>query len=262
MNALVREFYRTNFHQVVFLTETKEDWHAAKKRWDLLPRGWFELSQLDFTDRIAFTRDFWLTRIPYHPRFHPFLEEFFNQLDDVGVVAGQMKEEGPWTLELVYSMGGNKSFFRGSLPCNEEAIDELKRSIHANLPHDYLAFLRMHNGFGKLSELGLLDTEEVVSTRRRLIDQLLRYEQPLLMDVHPVDPGSLIPFFEFFGLSSYQCFFTDWYPGNEMGNVYLSGIDYTISDYTDRREWADNLAFSTFLEWLVFYLEGNYAQTT
>ena len=48
-----------------------------------------------------------------------------------------------------------------------------------------------------------------------------------------------------------------WYPGSEMGNVYLSGIDYTISDYRDRKEWADRLAFPTFLDWLAFYLEGN-----
>ena len=37
----------------------------------------------------------------------------------------------------------------------------------------------------------------------------------------------------------------------------LSGIDYTISDYMDRKGWADQLAFPTFLEWLAFYLEGN-----
>ena len=41
-----------------------------------------------------------------------------------------------------------------------------------------------------------------------------------------------------------------------MGNVYLSGIDYTLSDVSDKKAWAENLAFPTFSEWLAYYLRG------
>ena len=41
-----------------------------------------------------------------------------------------------------------------------------------------------------------------------------------------------------------------------MGNIYYSGIEHTISDFKDPAMWVENLAFSTFLDWLAFYLEG------
>lgn len=264
VNALVQEFYRTSkkkgeppFNAVFFLTEENYLWEETKKKVPGLSRGWFELCKLPASDRIDFTRDFWLDRLPYQPRVHSRLLEFFHGLDDVAVVCSQAKEGDPWKAEMVYSMQENRSFFRGCPSCKEEEIDELQIAVNANLPHDYLAFLRIHNGFGRLSDLGLLNCDDVIEAKRNLMDRLLRAENPLMLNEQPIDPSALIPFFELFGLDSYQCFFTDWYPENEMGNVYLSGIDDTISDYTDRKEWADHLAFPTFLEWLSFYLEGN-----
>ena len=71
-----------------------------------------------------------------------------------------------------------------------------------------------------------------------------------------LDPHSLFPFYEEYGLGSFQCFNAEWYPGSEMGNVYFSGIDYTLSDISDRSTWSENLAYPTFLEWLTEFLEG------
>ena len=71
-----------------------------------------------------------------------------------------------------------------------------------------------------------------------------------------VDPGALIPFYETLGLDSFQCFYRDWYPGSEMGNVNFSGMDSKVSELTDKNNWNDNLAFSTFSEWLAFYMQG------
>jgi hypothetical protein len=71
-----------------------------------------------------------------------------------------------------------------------------------------------------------------------------------------VDPGTLVPFYESSGLNSFQCFYADWYPGSEMGNLYFSGLDYTVSDLTRQSAWEENGAFPTFLEWLASYLEG------
>lgn len=264
MNALVQEFYHTSgkkddpvFDSVLFLSESKESWENARARCGGLPRGWYELSRLTCSDRIAFTRDFWIDRLPYHPSFYKFVSDFFAKLDDVGVILSRESKGAPWIAEMIYSLKENRSFFRGSPPCNEEELDDLKAAIGVLLPRDYLSFLEIHNGFGKLSELGLLTARQVVKVREQLMDSLLLSEKPLKQGGRIVDPGSLIPFFASFGTESYQCFFSDWYPGSEMGNVYLSGIDYTLSECSNPKEWFDQLAFPTFLDWMAFYMEGN-----
>ena len=263
MNTLVRDFYRNKdkeealFQGILFLSESSDSWDVTSRKSSDLPRGWFELCRLPSEDRIEFVRDFWLNLLPYHPSFHIFLTEFFEQLDDVGVVMSQTSQQSPWLVEMIYSLKDNSTFFRGLPPCSETELNELKNSIIVPLPHDYLAFLRIHNGLGKLSDLGLMKTGQVVGLKKRLMDQFLWGERSLKMGNQAIDPSSLIPFYESYGLGSYQCFFNEWYPGSEMGNVYLSGIDYTISDYRDRKEWVDQMAFPTFLDWLSFYLEGN-----
>ena len=261
MNSLVRKFFTANsenlFKEVRFLNEeSKATWEEISKIAFDLPRGWFELSRISAQDRVEFTRDFWLDRMPYHPNAHPAFFEFFEQLDDVVVVLTRRREEEPMDAELVYSFADHSSFFRGKPPCTEGDLHELKNEIEVTLPHDFLSFARIHNGFGKLSEMGLLEIEEIAYTRRRVMDLILQTDKRIKSRDVDVDPGALIPFFEALGLSSFQCFYTDWYPGNEMGNVYLSGIDYTLSDVSDKKTWAENLAFATFSEWLAYYLQG------
>ncbi len=261
MNSLVRQFYTENkersFKEVLFLSEEAGDsWEEISKKAPDLPRGWFELSRVASQDRVEFTRDFWLDRIPYHPNAHPAFFEFFDTLDDVSVVLTRMDEDEPMNPELIYSLADNSSFFRGKPPCKELDIHELKSEIQVNLPRDFFAFVKIHNGFGKLSEMGLLEIQEIAHARRRVMDLLLQTEKRVKSGDTDIDPGSLIPFYEALGLSSFQCFYTDWHPGSEMGNVYLSGIDYTLSDVSDKKAWVENLAFPTFSEWLTYYLQG------
>jgi hypothetical protein len=194
--------------------------------------------------------------MPYHPRAHPRFFEFFERLDDVAVVLVRKRDDEPMDAELVYSLADNSAFFRGKPPCTEAILHDLKKELSVNLPHDYLSFLKIHNGFGKLSEMGLLEAEEISYARRRVMDLIMRTEKRVKSGGSDVDPGALIPFYEVLGLSSFQCFYRDWYPGNEMGNVYLSGIDYTISDVNDKKAWMEHLAFPSFSEWLSLYLEG------
>lgn len=259
MNSLALQFFEkgseSNFQEVLFLSEEKEvDWRQVSEKAPDLPRGWFELSRLNSIDRVEFTRDFWLDRLPFHPRTHLALADFFSRLDDVGVVLSRGEE--PFQAELIYSLADNSCFFRGLPPATDIDVQEFQSEIGISLPRDYLAFIRIHNGFGKLSELGMLKIEEIGEARRHLEKLFLQGEKPIKAKGHLIDPHSLIPFYEAYGLASYQCFYSDWYPGNEMGNVYLSGIDYIISDTSDRKAWAENLAFPTFLEWLIYYLEG------
>lgn len=261
MNSLVRSFFagkeEVAFKEVLFLSEEPDaKWEEIAKKTLDLPRSWFELSRVSVRDRIDFTRDFWLDRMPYHPSAHPAFFEFFEQLDDVAVVLTRLREDDPVVPELVYSLADNSSFFRGRPPCKEEAVHDLRSEIEASLPRDYLSFLRIHNGFGKLSEMGLLEIEEIAHGRRRVMDLLIQTDKRVKSGGVDVDPGALIPFYEALGLSSFQCFYTDWYPSSEMGNVYLSGIDYTLSDVSDKRAWIENFAFPTFSEWLAYYLQG------
>ncbi len=261
MNSLVQQFYtskESTFKEVLFLSEKKEelDYSALSKIAFDLPRAWYELSRISARDRIEFTRDFWLDRIPYHPNAHPAFFEFFERLDDVAVVLTREIENEPMNSELVYSLKDNSSFFRGKPPCAEGDIQELLSELNSGLPRDYLSFLKIHNGFGKLSEMGVLEIQEIPDARRRVMDHLLNAGKRMKSGEKRVDPGSLIPFFEALGLSSFQCFYMDWYPGSEMGNVYFSGIDDTVSDVSNKKFWVENLAFMTFSEWLAHYLQG------
>lgn len=261
MNSQMQQFFTSNkdgiFKEVLILSEEKDlSFEAVSKKAFDLPRGWYELSRVSPKDRVDFTRDFWLDRIPYHPRAHPIIFEFFERLDDVAVVLTRKMKDEPMDSELVYSLADNSSFFRGKPPCTEVDIQEVGTEINVNLPRDYLSFLRIHNGFGKLSEMGVLEIQELADTKRRVIELALQSEKRVKSGATDVDPGSLIPFFEALGLSSFQCFYSDWYPGSEMGNVYFSGIDYTVSDVSNKQSWAEELAFPTFSEWLAQYLQG------
>lgn len=261
MNSLAREFFTANkesgYSYVRVLSEEPDcTWDEVNQLALDIPRGWYELSRILPQDRVEFTRDFWLDRLPYHPRAHPLIFEFFERLDDVAVVLTRTIEGEPMGAELVYSLADNSSFFRGKPPAGDMECSEMKSELECNLPRDYISFLKMHNGFGKLSEMGLLEIQDVPDAKRRLIDLILRSEKRIKSGNAEVDPGALVPFYESLGLSSFQCFYRDWYPGSEMGNVYFSGIEYTISDVSHKKSWTENLAFPTFSEWLSYYVQG------
>lgn len=263
MNSLAKKFYEkggvdgNRFFSVRFLSEEPEaKWSELEAINSDLPRSWFELSRISAQDRVEFVSDLWLDRFPYHPSAHPVFAEFFEQLDDVAVVLVQKEEEGPFQAELVYSFADNSTFFRGRSPCTEEDLLEMRSEVGVILPRDYLAFLKIHSGFGKMSEMGLLEASKLADAKRHVAHLIIKSERPLRSGDRRVDLGSLIPFFEVLGLDSYQCFYTDWYPGNEMGNVYLSGIDYKISDTSHKKALGEELAFPSFSDWFAFYLQG------
>ena len=257
MNELVRQFLQEDAHyeSVLILNEQSlKNWGEVEKKAPNLPRGWFELSQLSTEDRVGFTRDFWLNRLPFHPIAHTAINNFFYSLDDVGVVLS--KSGTLWTPQLIYSLSDNSCFFRGLIPATNDDLEELKEELDFAFPSDFSSFMKIHNGFGKLSELELLTIEEIPDAKRHVMQMILTSERPVKSGETFVDAGSLVPFYEAIGLSSFQCFYADWYATSEMGNVYFSGIDYTLSNTSQREAWNENGAFATFLEWLAAYLEG------
>jgi cell wall assembly regulator SMI1 len=48
---------------------------------------------------------------------------------------------------------------------SEDAISKLEKKISGTLPKEYIEFLKIHNGQNRESE-GLIDTEEILSTKR------------------------------------------------------------------------------------------------
>lgn len=265
MSEHVHDFFApegptNHFHHVIAIHESPDfGWEHLKSLAPLLPRGWYELAQLKGGDRIEFTHDFWHSKLPFSSRMSIHLErrlnEFFENLDEIGIYLTQVKKGGSFDVHMVYSLKEETGFFQGNPPASEEAIDTLIKNFgHVSLPVDYLAFFRIHDGFSKYTDTGLIKSRDMARVYQRL-QHLLGEEILVRPDGEVIDPDNLIPFYESFGLHSYQCFYSDWYPEEEMGNVYFSEHDRSVSNFLDPSRLEENLAFSSFIGWLIFYLE-------
>jgi SMI1 / KNR4 family (SUKH-1) len=260
MKDHIHDFFgdKVPFHQVIALHEEPiADWDTITKKMPLLPRGWYELSRLPLEDRIEFSHEYWLAKLPFIETvsLEKRLSEFFENLEEIGIYATQLKKGGAFEIHMVYSLKQEVGFFQGGPPASSDTITALiKRFAHVNLPLDYLAFLQIHDGFSKYTDTGMIKTRDMSQTYQRL-QKLLVEDLLVRPDGQVISPESLIPFYESFGLHSYQCFYSDWYPEQEMGNVYFSEHDRSMSNFLDPYSLEENLAFSSFLGWLVFYLE-------
>jgi len=266
MDRHIHEFYRQTssggasgaFHEVISLNSSPDiTWEEIYGKVPQLPRGWFELNNLSSKDRIEFVCDYWGSKLSYRPTLHERLDCFFSSLDDIDVFITQKKWGDPFNIEMIYSLSEDSGFYRGGLPASEEDILKLKTQFDTFLlPQDYLSFLQIHNGWWKTTDCtgmvpsshmhalyskfqGIFSQDEEVTTSRRI----------------PLNPKKLIPFYESFGMPYYQCFWDEWYPEEEMGNVYYCGATKTISQPTPDVPPSETMAFPTFSDWLIFYLE-------
>jgi hypothetical protein len=246
-----------HFHHVISLqNHPNKSWSDLSKMAPTLSRGWFELSHLPTVDRIEFTREFWLSKLPYHPKLSQGLSQFFSSLDDIGVFLTQKTYDDTFQPHLVYSLAHNGGFFQGHVPANEEKINVLKKAFPSTLfPNDYLAFLQIHNGFCKCFDTGLMAVEQMANSYQQFQKMLDAKEPVITTQGRIVNIKSLMPFYESFGMPFFQCFWEEWYTGQEMGNVYYSGEANTISDYAGVVDGSETMAFETFTDWLLFYLE-------
>lgn len=266
MDQHVKEFFSQssdasshgNFHKVIILhEEPKLDWQTVSKLVPGLCKGWYELAHLSSADRIGFSRDFWLAKFPYHPGLDNFLERFFDSLDDVIVFLTQQKYDDPYEAKLVYSLKDDNGFFHGSLPATDAQIANLQKDFpQFSFPTDYIAFLQIHDGFSKTTDCtGLTKSFKMKKDYDNFQDLLQKQEPIFTKKGTPVNPETLIPFYESFGMPFLQCFWAEWYPENEMGNVYYSSTTKTISDIESSEPSSESMAFPTFLDWLMFYME-------
>jgi len=124
------------------------------------------------------------------------------------------------------------------------------------LPSDYLAFLQIHDGFSKTTDsTGITPSNEMHKSYTQLQEIIQQHDPIVTKKGTAVDPSTLIPFYESFGMPYFQCFWAEWYPEEEMGNVYYSGALRTISDVYGGGLSTETMAFPTFTDWLMFYLE-------
>lgn len=267
MNKHVIEFFKQysdesdegNFHKVITLHEAPDiDWETLSEQVPCLCKGWYELGHLSQADRIDFTKDYWLSKLPYRQGVSESLIHFFDSLDDIGVFITQKNFGDPFQAWLAYSLKDNSGFYRGAIGASEDMIDRLEQQFPTYLlPEDYKAFLKIHNGFWKTTDsTGIVGTEGVKELYDRVQLMMKAHDRLLTFDGKEVNPSSLIPFYESFGLPFYQCFWGEWYPENEMGNVYYLGSQNSISfSFKNGEVSAEKMAFPTFLDWLMFYLE-------
>ena len=266
MDSRLKQFFRQasdegphdSFHAVIPLHESPGlSWSEISKKIPTLPKGWHELSRLPSKDRLEFTRDFWLTKLSYQVETHESLEKFFASLDDVAVFATQKKFDDPFEPNLVYCLKESDGFFRGHPPIDAKGLQEIQELFAPYLPpSDYLAFLQIHDGFAKATDCTGMMRARQMREKYQAFQRMLEQQDPMVTSIGTtVDPKTLIPFYESFGMPFFQCFWAEWYPEQEMGNVYYSTESKTISDLFTSGASSETMAFPTFVDWLTFYLE-------
>lgn len=247
-----------NIHNIIALHENPGyEWEDIQKLSPGLCRGWFELSKLNKKDRIDFLSEFWMSKLPYRQGVSEFLGSFLQNLDDVGIFITQQIFEGPREAQIIYCLKEDNGFYTGYPPASENQIQALSKQFPDwILPHDFLAFLQIHDGFSKTTDsTGIIPSGKMHEYYRQFQEMLANNEIINTMAGTDVNPSTLIPFYKSFGMPFFQCFWTEWYPEEEMGNVYYSGQNKMIMINENEGPSEDSMAFPTFMDWLKFYLE-------
>lgn len=251
MNSHVIDFYKNRQNQqVVALHEHPEgDFECWVQQAPGLLKGWMELAQLNLADRIEFVTAFWSMRFPYSPHVQRVIQRFFASVEDLGVYLVKREREPDFAAHLVYSMKNQKHFYHGVPPVTKEKIQEVYHALKLRLPEDYISLMKIHNGFAKDTEEGIIPLHKVEEETYRMQTELMSGLYRMTFEDEPLDPRCLIPFYKREERSFYQCFHREWYPDREMGTVGLS--------LRAREEGCilTKTAFPSFLGWLKFYME-------
>lgn len=264
MDSHVKEHFRqysedsptAHYHRVIALHDGVYNWEEIHQMVPKMCKGWYELAHLNSIDRIEFFKDFWFSKLPYQPELPASINDFFNALDDIGVFITQQSFDDPFEAQLVYSLKGDSGYFHGLVPASDEEIRSLqKRFSEYTFPLDYLAFMQIHNGFSKGTDTGIIPVQQMWASYLQFQSALDLEDMITTQSGDVVDYKNLIPFYESFGMPFYQCFWASWYPEEEMGNVYYSGLTKKIPDVRGIILGEETMAFPSFIDWLRFYLE-------
>ncbi|NGX56404.1 MAG: hypothetical protein K1060chlam5_00643 [Candidatus Anoxychlamydiales bacterium] len=256
MNPSVLKYYNDkSFEDVIIFDKEKMDFEKAKSLCFSFPKAWAELCQINKDLRIEFYRDYLLKILPYKPNVYSFIYDFFSYLENLDVVFFKKNKTDNYECELVYSLKDIDTFFRGKEPLEEIEIKNINASFEMLLPRDYLTFLKVHKSFSKNDDTGVFDGRILKDMQNEFINFVENKNSQIRSDSFFIDPKTLIPFYQCYNKESFQCFFTQWFPIEEMGNVYYSGLDNQISDYHNMLNSSETLSFKSFLDWLIFYMD-------
>lgn len=247
-----------SYKEVIFLNERSDlSWDDVLEKVPAMPRGWYELAHLTPKDRIEFSYAHWNSVLPFHSKLNACLERFFSSLDDIGIFIIQCKASSTYQAQIVYSVNGNNGFYRGGVPIVDNEAEALQKTFSDYLlPADYCAFQRLHDGFWKTTDsTGIVTAKNLPALYEKFQNMLAREPVIATSCGVMVNPKSLIPFYESFGMPYFQCFWGEWYPEQEMGVVYYSSETKNISSIKTSGIDFDTLSFPTFSDWLTFYLE-------
>lgn len=265
MNSHVRNYYRNSglsslwechFYEAIPLHEREEiTWKQASDLVPSIPKIWHDICQLSKKDRIEAVFSLWMKQLSGSQENLNNLSTFFQNLDDVGVFLFNLGPDLPYETEMVYSLADESCFYHGMPPIALEDSLYLSGQFGGLLPKDYLSFLHVHNGFSKHTDTGVFRGQDILRMYRKLIRDISERGLLIKNRGHFIDHKDLIPFYESFGTKSYQCFLKEWHYGSDVGNVFFSLRDGSISDYQSFDSITNTLAFTTFFDWLNFYLE-------
>ncbi|NRA90255.1 MAG: hypothetical protein HRU43_03910 [Simkaniaceae bacterium] len=244
MQAQIIKYFENQNPQI--LSENPpSSWEVAKKEFPRLTKGWYELATIQDEVRQEFLRDYWINALPYSPQLYAFVDRFFAKVVETEIVAIK------GGIFLTYGMRDEKGFYLGGPPLSDVEVSASLNPLEFPFPSDFLRFFRIHNGFFKGGDTGILSIGVMIEEADRFRSLDLR----LKMGRNAISTASLFPFYRSFGLDVYQCFYQDWYPDGGVGNVLCSLSEETVSDYHLKETGNDQLAFPSFLEWLMFYME-------
>jgi len=212
-------------------------WEEAKEGCPQLSKGWFELSKLDSSIRLEFIRDYWINSLPYFPHLYAFLDRFFSQVEEVGIIGIKGNVYMTYVLK--------SAFFIGGLPLVDQEIEAVEGKFDFHLPPDYLQFFRVHNGFAKGGDTGLFPLDVLIDEAEKVQSSSIK------CGTQQIDPRELFPFYYSLSLDTYQCFYEGFVVDGEMGNVLCSLAKGTISDFQTPNKGE---TFSNFLDWLISYM--------
>ncbi|MBN1914863.1 MAG: SMI1/KNR4 family protein [Parachlamydiales bacterium] len=238
------------FYEVLHIDENSEmSWYQLQEISPTFPKGWFELTSLSIDDRIEFSCDYWFSVFPYDPLIRDTFQLFFQRLDGIYFFLSKNMPDDFFKAEMVYSMKGG-AFFRGSPPLQAHE----KVHLPVSLPKDFISFLQIHNGFAKGSDTGIFSLQKLENFYPSFAEQIAAHHKELVSEKEVVNPYHLYPFYQSYQKNDYQCFYSDWSVSGEMGNLFFSGNDVTVSPWWEK-DRIEGLSFATFFEWLKFYLE-------
>jgi len=224
MHEHVINFYTSRpDRQVVALHEGKEGSLATwLDKAPSLPKGWWELALLAPLDRLEFVETFWTMKLPYSPQIQELIEDFFTELEEIGIYLVKQQGQIHFTPELVYIRKDSPYFYRGAPPAHSESLSMIYPLLGQRLSEEYVSFLKIHNGFAQGGERGMLSVEKMGEETYRMQTELMSGLYRMTFENEPLNPRHLIAFYAREEKRFYQCFHTQWYPDGHMGTLGLS----------------------------------------